>query len=103
MISKAPKLLQILVGLALFMCLLAPFVELAAHSDGSIFVDGHDTESTIAILLVVLELVIALARLFVLPFARVIQKLNVIYFHHLSRLAMQLVVPEVASPVPLRV
>ena len=45
-----------LIAVSLLACLLCPFVEIVVQSNDSIFNDGYDTESTVALLLLVFEL-----------------------------------------------
>ena len=45
--------------LLLFYCLLAPFIEAACHEYDSIFHTGRDTESSVAVLLLIVELACA--------------------------------------------
>jgi hypothetical protein len=43
------------------MCAISPFLETAAHWDNTIFATGYDGESTVAVLMILLELVISCA------------------------------------------
>lgn len=52
-----------MLALTLFACGLCPFIEIALHSDQSIFQTGYDGESTVAIIALVLILAFALAKL----------------------------------------
>lgn len=52
----------VLVCLILLTCLVSPFVEMAAHSNGSIL-DGQDNESTVAIVALCVALALAAASL----------------------------------------
>jgi hypothetical protein len=63
-----------LLAIFLLACLLCPFVEIAVHSNDSIFNDGYDTESTVALLMAVLELRLTLPSLLVLLLPSILKK-----------------------------
>lgn len=94
-----------LVALALFICAVCPFIETALHSDDCIFLSGHDNESTLAFLLLVVELVFALGKMLVALFPRFLRRLGLAHFDQftLSALNFTMVVPETSPPVPLRI
>jgi hypothetical protein len=72
------KFVQAAAGLALVTCLLCPLFEILLHSDGSIFVSGHDMESTLALVLIVIELSLAVARLLALVLAVIFLQLGIV-------------------------
>ncbi|HEX4002875.1 MAG TPA: hypothetical protein VHX36_09505 [Candidatus Acidoferrales bacterium] len=96
-----------LAAISLLACAICPFVEIALHLNGSIFQNGHDTESTLALLLLLLELSFALGRLLVGLLTRVLKKLNLVYFCSerltASALNFPLVLPEISPPLSLRI
>lgn len=89
------------------MCALCPFVETALHFNGSIFQHGYDTESSVALLLLLLELSFALGRLLVAVLSRVFEKLGFVYFNCdrfiLPGLNFETLAPEVPPPLSLRI
>ena len=72
-IHKA-RLSHAIIGLGLLACAICPFVEIALHSPDCIFVNGYDTESTIALVLLLVELVFAVAKLLALLPSQVFAK-----------------------------
>lgn len=52
-----------LIAFLLLACLIWPFVEIVAHSNDSIFRDGCDTESTVAVILLSFEMMLLLPSL----------------------------------------
>ena len=94
-----------LVALALIGCALCPFVEMAIHWNGTIFQSGFDTESTVAFLLLLLELAYALARLLVVLLPSVLRSLNFVYFDRFAicTLNFATVLPEISPPLSLRI
>lgn len=56
---------HILLALTLVVCVLCPFVELALNWGQSLFDTGYDTETTVAVIALLLILAFALARLLV--------------------------------------
>ena len=59
------RVVHLLIAISLLACLLWPFVEIAVHSNDNIFNDGCDTESAVALLLLVVELVLVLPGLLI--------------------------------------
>jgi hypothetical protein len=94
-----------LIALALVACALCPFVETATHWNGTIFQSGFDTESTVAILLLLLELAYGLARLVLVILPPVLRMLSFVYFDHLAvrTLNFGTILPEISPPLPLRI
>lgn len=68
------KRLHILVAVVLVACLLSPFVEIGVHSTGNIFRTGHDRETTLALLLLLVELATALGDFLVVLLAGFVEK-----------------------------
>jgi hypothetical protein len=100
------RLFHIGVALILVICILAPYVELAVEFNGSIFATGYDSETTIAVLVLLLELVISLAGVLVYLF------LNFGFFGRIAAKDLHYVsfesalVPEgpaLSAPPPLRI
>jgi hypothetical protein len=78
MLAQRIKLVHSGAGVALFVCLCCPLLEILLHSDGSIFVSGHDMESTLALVLVVIELSFAVARLLALVLPTIFLRLGIV-------------------------
>ena len=58
------KGLHVLLALTLVLCALSPYVELALNWGQSLFDTGYDTETTVAIIALLLILAFALAKFF---------------------------------------
>jgi hypothetical protein len=56
---------HVAIALILVMCAISPFAESAVNWNDTVFATGYDTESTLAVLVLLLELVIWLAGLLV--------------------------------------
>jgi hypothetical protein len=54
---------HVAIALILVICAISPFVESAVNWNDSVFATGYDTETTLAVLVLLLELVISLAGL----------------------------------------
>ena len=72
------KLVHSAVALAILGCAVCPFIELLLHWDSSIFLTGHDTESSLAFLLLLIELSFAIAKLLAFVLATVLRRLGII-------------------------
>jgi hypothetical protein len=105
MIAITPKRFHTLIAVVLLICMICPFVEMALHSDSCIFVSGHDSESTLALLLVVVELAFALGKLLIVLFPRILTKLGFVFSGRITlpALTFAVVLPEISPPLPLRV
>jgi hypothetical protein len=107
MMSRIAKGFHALVALALLVCALCPFVEIASHLNGSIFQNGYDTESTLALLLLLLELSFAVGRLLVALLPRILKQLNRVricsYRLTLASTNFGIVLPEISPPLSLRI
>ena len=58
--------LHILLGLVLVACLVCPYVEFAIGWNDTIFTTGYDTESSVAVVMLLVGLVLALAAVIAL-------------------------------------
>lgn len=107
MTVRTAKGFHALVALALLACGLCPFFEIALHFNGSIFQNGYDTESTLAVLLLLLELSFAVGRLLVALLPRIIKQLNLVCICSdrltLPATIFAIVLPEISPPLPLRI
>lgn len=96
---------HVFVAMALVVCLLCPFVELACGSNDNIFESGQDRESTIAVLLLLLELAFVLASLLTVLLVAVFEKGPLAALPSLRELSSFFAVslPEPSPPIPLRI
>lgn len=80
-------------------------VETAIHWNGTIFQSGFDTESTVAVLLLLLELAYGLARLLVVLLPSALRSLSFVCFDQLAvrTLNFGTVLPEISPPLSLRI
>ena len=71
------KAFHILLALILVACQICPFVEFAIGWNETIFTTGYDTESSLAVVILLVELVLALATIIalLLPDVRVTEPL----------------------------
>lgn len=97
---------HIAIALILLACAISPFVETAIHWNQSIFTTGHDTESTIAVIALLLVLALSLARLvakFVPSLLRTYLSVSLSAFKQALR-GLVFVIPETSPPpLPLRI
>lgn len=106
MLGRGLKLVQSAVALALLSCAVCPFVELLLHWNSSIFLTGHDTESSVAFFLLLIELSFAIAKLLALGLAAVLQRLGIVSCSNLIaavRPTFSQIIPATSPPVPLRI
>ena len=106
MLGRRIQLVHSAAALTLLGCALCPFVEFMLHWNGSIFLTGHDTESTVAFLLLLLELSFAMARWLAFVVAAVLKSLGIISCsNRTSALGIVLseILPVASPPVSLRI
>ena len=105
MSGTTAKRLHTLIALLLLVCIASPFFELAVHSDGSIFASGHDGESTLALLLLVVELSFAVGKLIAIFLPQIPRDLGLARRNPLPSpdLSLALLVAEHSPPLPLRI
>jgi hypothetical protein len=96
---------HVAIALILVICAISPFVESAVNWNDSVFATGYDTESTLAILVLLLELVISLAGLLVFLCGNMQLGERVVIKH--SSLGPEsdfgFKIPELSPPPPLRI
>lgn len=63
MMPRGAKLFHSLIGLGLLICMACPDVEFLFHTSDCIFLNGHDIETSVALLLIILELTVASLKL----------------------------------------
>jgi hypothetical protein len=105
MLAMTPKRFHTFIALILLVCLICPFAEMIVHSDGCIFVSGHDTESTLALLVLIVELAFALGKLLFILLPGVLKKLSLVSVTRLALpiLTFALILPDASPPLRLRI
>lgn len=106
MLTRRAKLVHSAVAAALVWCLLSPFVEFLLHENNSIFLSGRDTESTLALVLLLVELSFAVAKLLGFAARTVFRTLAVISSSNWMptvRLVFPRVFPAASPPGSLRI
>ncbi len=96
---------HVAIALILMICAISPFVESAVNWNDTVFATGYDGESTMAVLVLLLELVISLAGLLVC-FCRNTQWIERLVTKHLPLACesdFSIVVAELSPPPPLRI
>lgn len=95
----------IVIALILLACAMSPFVETAIHWNQSIFTTGHDTESTIAVIALLIVLAFSLARLLAAFAPSLLTArfgVSSSSFERTQR-SFVFVIPESSPPLPLRI
>ena len=105
MIGMTTRRLHIFIALALLICMICPFAEMALHSDNCIFASGQDNESTLALLLLIVELTFALGKLLVVLLPRFLTKLMLVDTELLTlpKPNFAVVLADISPPLPLRI
>ena len=96
---------HVAIALILVVCALSPFLETAVNWNDSVFATGYDGESTMAVLVLLLELVISLAGLLVC-FCRNTQWTERVVIMHsplASKSDFSITIAELSPPPPLRI
>jgi hypothetical protein len=96
------------IALILVICALSPFAESAASWNDSVFSTGYDGESTFAVLVLLLELVIWLAGLLIClsPNLQLGERVFIKLLQHswfTSESDLGTETPELSPPLPLRI
>lgn len=75
------------------------------HWNGNIFQTGYDTESTVAVLVLLLELAYWIAKTFVVLLGPVLERFSLVRLVRLTLPALDFaaVLPEIPPPLPLRI
>lgn len=96
---------HVVIALILVICAISPFLESAVNWNDTVFATGYDGESTMAVLVLLLELVISLAGLLVC-FCRNTQWIERVVIKHslmASESDFSLISAELSPPPPLRI
>jgi hypothetical protein len=104
-VAMIRRLFHASVVLFLLPCLASPFVEVSLHMTGTVFGTGKDTETSLALLIVVLGLVLALTSLLVAvqPGVRMTELLQPAARVVLLRAGWVLPILNPSPPPPLRI
>lgn len=99
------RIFHVAIALILVICALSPFVESALDCQGSLFSTGYDGESTLAVVVLLLELVLSLTSLlvFLCPDIRANERLVTQHPRLTCESAFGVIIPDFSPPVPLRI
>ena len=99
------KRFHVLVALILLVCAICPFVEMALDWDDSILTTGYDAESIVAVVALLLILSLSLAKLMAVFLPSGITNAPVVISQPPRKRDHSFVfdIPEVSSPLPLRI
>jgi hypothetical protein len=99
------RLFHAAIAIILVICILCPFVEMTLGWDNSIFMTGHDTESTLAVVVFLIELVVALSSglVFLLSCIQVKWRIDEGRESPASDSCFRIPFPDSSPPVPLRI
>jgi hypothetical protein len=103
--SRKLRVFHAAIAVILVACVICPFVELAIGWNDTIFTTGYDGESTLGILVLVLELALALAGLLVsfLPAARLLERIIAQLRFQTCEFCLRLILPGFSPPLSLRI
>ena len=93
------------IALILVICAISPFLESTINWNDTVFATGYDGESTLAVLVLLLELVISLAGLLVCLCRNLQLGERVVLKHSclISASEFGIKIPELSPPAPLRI
>lgn len=96
---------HIVLALTLVACVLCPYVEVAVHCNQSIFDNGYDGESTVALIALLLILAFALAKLLAYFIGDTTGQERLVNSPSASRPMHDLisVTPDISPPLALRI
>ena len=99
------RIFHVLIALVLVACVVSPFVESALNCNDNVFSTGSDGESTLAIVVLLLELVLSLASLlvFLWPTAQLEGRVDTERICPMSALGFCISIPDLSSSIPLRI
>jgi len=99
------RIFHVLIALVLVACVVSPFVESALNCNDNVFSTGSDSESTLAIVVLLLELVLSLASLlvFLLPNFQLEDRVRTESRRPTSVFGFCINISDFSSSVPLRI
>lgn len=102
--AMSRRIFHVVIALILVACAVSPFVESALDCHDNVFSTGYDGESTLAIVVLLLELVLSLASLLVFwPNVRLKERVHTEHPHLKSDSGFCLIIPDFSLPLPLRI
>jgi hypothetical protein len=98
-------MLHVLIALILLACAVSPFVESGFNCHDNVFSTGYDGESTLAVVVLLLELVLSLASLltFLCPNIQVKDRIVERYERLTFDSDFRITISDASPPVPLRI
>lgn len=99
------KVFHVVLGLILIACVICPFVELAIGWNDTILSTGYDTESTLAVVMLLLELVFVLASAIAIFVPDVLAAEPLVVRHRLFTFesGFGILLPDFSPPLSLRI
>ena len=99
------RMLHVLIALILLACAVSPFVESGFNCHDNVFSTGYDGESTLAVVVLLLELVLSLASLltFLCPNIQVKDRIVERYERLTFDSDFRITISDASPPVPLRI
>ncbi len=99
------RAVHIILGAILVVCVVCPFVELTIGWNDTIFSTGYDTESAVAVIMLLFELVLALASAIAIfaPHVRTTEPLVMRDRVLPARFSFGILLAEFSPPLPLRI
>ena len=99
------RIFHVLIALVLVACVVSPFIESVLNCNDNVFSTGSDGESTLAIVVLLLELVLSLASLllFLVPTFQLDDRVDAESRRPTSALAFCINISDFSSSVPLRI
>ena len=103
--AMSRRIFHIVIALVLIASAVSPFVESALNSHDNVFSTGYDGESTLAIIVLLLELVLSLASLlvFFLPNVQLKERVDTEHPCLTSASGFRVSIPDFSPSVPLRI
>jgi hypothetical protein len=99
------RIFHVLIALVLVACVVSPFVESALDCHDNMFSTGYDGESTLAVVVLLLELVLSLASLlvFLSPTVQLEERVDTESARPSSAFGYFINISDFSSSVPLRI
>jgi hypothetical protein len=99
------RILHVVIALVLLACVVSPFIESALDCHDNVFSTGYDGESTLAVVVLLLELVLSLASLlvFLSPNVQLEERVDAERARPSSAFGFCVNMSDFSSSVPLRI
>jgi hypothetical protein len=95
-----------IIAIILVVCVLSPYLESAVDLNDSVFATGYDTETTVAILMLLLELVLSLTNLLASACRNLQLSAPAVIVREscgTREFSFGIKIPELSPPLPLRI